>query len=342
MVVQSQVWVLNKNPVGEPKKEDFKCITEELPDCNDGDFITEAEWFSVDPYQRYTLVTTNINGVIAGSQVARVIESKNPEYPVDCRLVFYPGWRTHTLVTAAQLKNGNVLKMHKIFPEMGDYPLSTALGVLGMPGNTAYFGFLEICKPKPGDVVVVNCAAGAVGSAVCQIAKIKGCRVIAFAGTDAKLAWLKELGVDVVANYKTESVTEVLKKEAPKGINCYFDNVGGAFTSEVLPHMALFGRVSICGAISTYNDETKGVGVPTMTSPFSEATMLWKQLRVEGFLVSRWQALFNKGVQQLRVWMDEGKLKYKETVTEGFNNMPSAFIGLFHGDNIGKAVVKMT
>lgn len=226
------------------------------------------------------------------------------------------------------------LSDQKLFPQMGDAPISTALGVLGMPGMTAYFGFLDICHPKAGEVVLVNCAGGAVGSLVCQIAKIKGCKVIAFAGEESKLQWLRDIGIDCAVNYKTESITAVLKKEAPEGVHCYFDNVGGKFTAEALPHMVQFGRVSICGVISTYNDTTASSVVA-----YPEKLVLFKQLKVEGFLVTRWAKQFGEGIGQMKQWIDQGKLQYKETVTKGFENMPKAFIGLFTGANIGKAIV---
>merc|ERR1719341_751820 len=287
---------------------------------------------------RYRARMVPLNTTFVGGQVAKVIESKNSKYPIGSYVVSYSGWASHTHLKKDELNDASGFGTAPIL-DVGDLPKSLALGILGMPGNTAYFGFLELCVPKEGDTVVVNGAAGAVGSAVVQIAKIKGCRVIGFAGSAAKVAWVKGLGADYVFNYKTDSIDESLKAAAPNGINCYFDNVGGKFTAEVLPHMAQFGRISICGAISTYNDESKGIGKVTMDSPYSEGAILWKQLRVEGFIVSRWGARWNEGLNKMLQWVKEGKLKYKETVTQGFENMPTAFIGLFSGDNTGKAIV---
>ncbi|XP_047735444.1 prostaglandin reductase 1 isoform X2 [Hyalella azteca] len=342
-MVTSKCWILNKKHPDLPKADDFKLITETLPACSDNEFIVEAEWISVDPYIRIALTDQQLGSVITGGQVARVIESKNLAYPVGSRVVGYFGWRTHTLLSdeiMARKSFGN-LENYKLFPEVEGLSHSTALGILGMPGITAYYGFLEICDPKPGEVVLVNAAAGAVGSAVVQIAKIKGCKVIAFAGSADKVSWLRELGADVAANYKTDDVAQVIRDAAPNGVNCYFDNVGGEFSSKVIPLMASMGRVSLCGAISTYNDHTRHIGVSTMCSPLSEGTIIWKQLRVEGFIVTRWLPRWREGIKQMRDWIDEGKLKYRETVTEGFENQPKAFIGLFTGDNIGKAVVKV-
>ncbi|KAF2367760.1 Alcohol dehydrogenase C-terminal [Trinorchestia longiramus] len=340
-MVTAKVWVVDKKINAFPELDNFKLITETLPTCGDGEFIVEAEWLTVDPYLRLMMDDLQLGTSPEAGQVARVTESRNERYPVGSRVVAYLGWRTHTLLnddimdsnTSAELLN------RKLFPEVEGLPLSAALGVLGMPGNTAYFGFLEICNPKPGDVVVVNAAAGAVGSVVCQIAKIKGCTVIAFAGTDQKVSWLWDLGVDVAANYKTDDVKKVIKQAAPNGVNCYFDNVGGRFSAKVFPLLARRARVSVCGAVASYNNERQDEEY--MSSPYSEALINHKELRVEGFLVNRWSDRWREGIQQLRKWIDEGKLKNTEAVTDGFENTPHAFIGLFRGDNVGKAVVKV-
>ncbi|XP_045101884.1 prostaglandin reductase 1-like isoform X4 [Portunus trituberculatus] len=370
-MVIAKVWQLVRRPEGEPTVEDFLCVEEELPACSEGDSLLILEpdapdWFSssvseigssltvsnaddfthvlveavalsIDPYMRYKARQIPLNTPMFGSQVAKVVESKNPELPVGTHLVHYEGWRTYTVLTSQHLKDKEHFGV-MCLPEMGDLPKSLGIGILGMPGNTAYFGFLDICKPKAGDVVLVNGAAGAVGSAVVQIAKLKGCRVIAFAGSDEKVAWVKELGADHAFNYKTMNIGEALSKVAPKGVNIYFDNVGGKFTAQALPHMADYGVVSLCGAISTYNEEVD-IGVPSLRSPFNEGTVIWKQLHIEGFLVFRWKARWMEGLKQLREWIEQGKLKYKETVFQGFEKMPSAFIGLFHGENTGKTVV---
>lgn len=207
-----------------------------------------------------------------------------------------------------------------------------------MPGNTAYFGLLEICKPKEGETMVVSGAAGAVGSLVGQIGKIKGLRVIGIAGTDDKCDWIvKDLGFDVAINYKTANLEEELKKAAPNGVDCYFDNVGGEISSVVLNQMNEFGRISVCGSISAYNaDVANYPRVPDLAKLFN-----WKQLRMEGFLVPRWTNRWMEGLKQMAEWIMQGKIKYEETVTEGFENMPAAFIGMLNGANTGKAIVKV-
>ncbi|XP_063607436.1 prostaglandin reductase 1-like [Penaeus indicus] len=337
-MVTAKVWKLAKRPEGMPKKEDFVCVEEEVA-CEDGDVIIEAEFLSVDPYMRYMMKQIPLDAPITGTQVAKVIESKNPEWPVGTYVVSPSGWRSHTRLTEKDFNADNFFQKPMKLPEMGDLPKSLGLGILGMPGNTAYFGFLEICRPKAGDTVLINAAAGAVGSAVIQIAKIKGCKVIAFSGSDEKVAWTKELGADHAFNYKTAKVGEALSKAAPDKINCYFENVGGQFTAEALPHMAERGRMAICGVISEYNDDNKDSGVVSMTSPLNPATVLWKQLAVEGFIVTRWFDRWMEGIEQIKQWINEGKVKYKETVVKGFDKMPEAFIGLFHGENSGKAIV---
>jgi prostaglandin reductase 1 len=221
-----------------------------------------------------------------------------------------------------------------MLPDFGSQSYSLAVGACGMPGNTAYFGFLEICQPKEGETVVVTAAAGAVGSLVGQIAKIKGCKVIGFAGSDEKCQWLeKELGFDKAINYKSKDLAKALKEAAPKGVDCYFDNVGGELSSIIIHQMRPYGRISVCGAISGYNDQQ--IMVPAPQSMF-----IWSQLKMEGFLVYRWSDRWLEGITQMLSWIGEGKIKIEETYTEGFENMPQAFIDMLNGKNTGKAVVK--
>jgi prostaglandin reductase 1 len=241
------------------------------------------------------------------------------------------GWRTHTIINPEKMKINELT----LLPDFGSVPYSSGVGACGMPGNTAYFGFLELCKPKAGETVVVTGAAGAVGSLVGQIAKIKGCRVIGFAGSDDKCKWLEtELGFDKAINYKTADLVKSLKEAAPKGVDCYFDNVGGEMSSVIYQQMNLFGRISVCGAISGYNDQQISVPAP-------QKFFVWNQLKMEGFIVHRWTDRWMEGVNQMLKWIQEGKIKYEETVTKGFENMPQAFIEMLRGANTGKAVVKV-
>jgi NADPH-dependent curcumin reductase CurA len=324
---------LAARPVGMPKESDFSLVEAPMPVPGDGQVLLKTVYLSVDPYMRGRITgvksyadPVNIGDVMVGGAVGRVVESKSPNFSVGDFATGQWGWREYAAVDARTL--------WKLDPKVA--PVSTALGVLGMPGMTAYFGFLEICKPQPGETVVVSCAAGAVGSLVGQIAKIKGCRAIGIAGADPKVEWLtKDLGFDGAFNYKTtDNYLAKLKELCPSGIDCYFDNVGGAITDAVFPLMNVFGRMSICGQISQYNLEKPEPG------PRLLGFVLVKQLKVEGFLVSRFQSRWAEGIAQMAGWLREGKLKYREEIVEGFENTARAFIGLLQGDNTGKMLVK--
>lgn len=258
--------------------------------------------------------------------------SKNPAFPIGSVLFGNLGWRSHTIVDPSKFPNKHDLYL---LPDYGGLPYSLAVGALGMPGNSAYFGFLDLCKPKAGEVVVVTAAGGAVGSLVGQIAKIKGCKVIGFAGTDEKCRWLEtELGFDKAINYKTADNAKALKEAAPDGVDCYFDNVGGMLSYIIIDQMRSYGRISICGAISTYNDD------PVMVPSFT--TFHRRFLRMEGFMNYRWiDQWMSEGMFQMLSWIQEGKIKYHETITEGFENTSQAFIDMMNGSNIGKAIVKV-
>ncbi|XP_006142797.1 prostaglandin reductase 1 isoform X2 [Tupaia chinensis] len=267
--------------------------------------------------------------MMMGQQVARVVESKNSAWPTGTVVLASSGWTTHSISDGKDLE-----KLPTEWPDT--LPLSLALGTVGMTGLTAYFGLLDICGVKGGETVLVNAAAGAVGSVVGQIAKLKGCKVVGAAGSDEKVAYLEKLGFDVAFNYKTvESLEKTLKKASPDGYDCYFDNVGGEFSNVVIPQMKLFGRIAICGAVSTYN---RTHAPPPGPPP---EIIIYQQLRMEGFIVSRWQGeVRQKALKNLLKWVLEGKIQYQEYVIEGFENMPAAFMGMLKGDNLGKTIVK--
>ena len=215
-------------------------------------------------------------------------------------------------------------------------PASYFLGLLGMPGLTAYFGLLDICQPKAGETVVVSGAAGAVGLIVGQLAKIQGCRVIGTAGSDEKVAHLKALGFDEAFNYKTTpDIAQALAAAAPHGVDCYFDNVGGAITDAVYDLLNKHARIALCGQISTYN------ATETPTGPRPEGKLLKTSTKLQGFIVSDYYNRWPEGVAKLTEWYATGQLKGEETITEGFDQIPAAFLGLFKGENTGKAVVKV-
>merc|ERR1719175_89865 len=251
-----------------------------------------------------------------GSSVAVVEESKNPKYPKGSTIVILAGWVERGIVDPDNMgKNspGNTLGGVMPAPDLGPMSKSLLLGACGMPGNTAYFGFLELCEPKAGETVVVSGAAGAVGSLVGQIAKVKGCKVIGFAGSEEKCSILTDqLGFDVAINYNKQNVKSALRRAAPKGVNCYFDNVGGAISQAVLVNMAMYGRVAVCGAITGYNDTS-----PTLL-PALQPLFVSFQIKMEGFFVWRWlhNGRWDEGLEQLASWVREGKLQSKETVVE--------------------------
>uniref|UniRef100_A0A3Q2PBF8 Prostaglandin reductase 1 n=1 Tax=Fundulus heteroclitus TaxID=8078 RepID=A0A3Q2PBF8_FUNHE len=327
-MVQAKSWILAKHFDGFPKDSDFKLKVEELPAPKNGEVLLEAVFLSVDPYMRpFSKLYMKEGDVMIGTQVAKVIQSQNSAFPVGSHVVSSCGWRTHTLSDGKDL----TLLMAD-WPK--DVPMSLAVGAIGMPGLTALYGVEAVLQAKKGETLLVNAAAGAVGTVVGQIAKIKGCKVVGSAGSDAKVAYLKELGFDEAFNYKTvSSLEEALKKAAPEGYDCFFENVGGHFSTVALAQMRNFGRIAVCGSISTYND-----GSP-QTGPYPHTMMIFKQLKMEGFLQNRWREKNPESLKRLMTWLQEGKLKYREHVTKGFENMPAAFMGMLQGENIGKAVI---
>jgi NADPH-dependent curcumin reductase CurA len=324
---------LAARPVGLPKESDFALVDAPLPAPQPGEVIVKTSYLSVDPYMRgrITGVRTyadpvNIGDVMVGAAVGEVIESRDAKLQPGDFVVGYWGWQDHAVARAAWLQ--------KLDPQLA--PVSTALGVLGMPGVTAYFGFLEICQPKAGETVVVSGAAGAVGSLVGQIAKIEGCRAVGIAGRDDKIRYIvDDLGFDAAFNYKTTSdYVAKLKELCPGGIDCYFDNVGGAISDAVFTLMNPFGRVSVCGQISQYNLAKSEPG------PRLLGQILVRQLKVEGFIVTRFQERWPRGIAQMAQWIKEGKLRYREEIVEGFEKTPRTFIDMLEGKNTGKMLVK--
>jgi NADPH-dependent curcumin reductase CurA len=264
--------------------------------------------------------------VIESAVVSEVVDSHAPSYKFGDLVVAQLGWRTYNVARAEYLM--------RIIPGV---PPSAALGVLGIPGLTAYFGLLDIGQPKAGETVVVSGAAGAVGMTACQIAKFKGCHVIGIAGSDEKTKYVHdELGVDTTINYKTTSnMLEALKEACPNGIDIYFDNVGGPVSDAVMPLINERARIVLCGQISIYNSDKPEVGIKPQ--PF----LLIRSATMRGFIITQYASRFGEGIGQLAQWFTSGKLKHAETIVEGFENTPEAFIGLFKGENLGKQVVKV-
>ena len=322
-------------PKGMPKESDFRMTEAPMPSPGEGEVLVRTAFWSVDPYMRgrITGIRTYADPVLVGDlmvgrAVGQVVQSNDEAFRPGDFVAGSWGWQEWAVGKA----NG----LQPLDPGMA--PVSTALGVLGMPGMTAYFGFLDICAPKSGETVVVSGAAGAVGSYVCQIAKIKGCRVIGTAGSDAKVDYLKnDLGLHGAFNYKTTADdTAKLKELCPNGIDCYFDNTGGSVSDAVFPLLNTFARVSVCGQIAHYNAEKPELG------PRLLGQILVKQLRVEGFIVSRFAGRFPEGIAQMAQWLKERKLQYREDILDGFEKLPKALIALLEGANNGKMLVRAT
>jgi leukotriene B4 12-hydroxydehydrogenase/15-oxo-prostaglandin 13-reductase len=326
---------LAARPVGYPKETDFKLVESPVPGAGPGQVLLRAIYLSVDPYMRGRMrdaksyaTPVPIGEVMVGGVVAKVVQSNNPNFKQGDYVEGLLGWQEYAVSDGQGLR--------KLDPTLA--PLSTAVGVLGMPGLTAYFGLLDICDPKPGETVFVSGAAGAVGSLVGQIAKIKGCKAVGTAGSDSKIEYLmNELGFDAAFNYKTvQDYREKLQELCTAGIDVYFDNVGGALTDAVFTLINPGARVSICGQISQYNLEKLEMG------PRMLWTLIVKRARVEGFLVTQFADRFDQGLREMARWIKEGKLKYREEFDYGIENAPLAFIGMLKGQNTGKQLVKVS
>ncbi|QXP58891.1 NADP-dependent oxidoreductase [Olleya sp. HaHaR_3_96] len=327
--------VLNNRPEGKPTVSNFEFTSEDKTlDITSGEVLLEAAYVSVDPYLRGRMSDAKsyvppfqLNKPVQSGVIAKVIASKNDDFSEGDYVSGLLDWSTQ------QISNGEGL--NKV--DGSKAPLSTYLGVLGMTGLTAYLGLTQIGKPVKGETIVVSGAAGAVGSVVGQIAKILGLRVIGIAGTDEKIDMLKDkFGFDAGINYNTSTdINADLKKLAPNGVDVYFDNVGGPISDAVLFNINHFARLIICGAISVYNETElpKSISV----QPF----LVKNSALMQGFIVSNYADKFPEAMQKLAGWLADGKLKYTETIVDGFDNIPTAFIDLFEGKNKGKMIVKI-
>jgi NADPH:quinone reductase len=323
---------LASRPDGMPTLDNFTILDTDVPQT--GEVVVRTLYISVDPYLRGRMregrsyvAPFKVGQVIESGIVGKVTESRSPKFQPGDIVTGMLGWRQYNAANAASLM--------KVLPGV---PVTTALGVLGIPGLTAYFGLLDIGHPGEGETVVVSGAAGAVGMTVCQIAKIKGCRVAGIAGSDEKNRYLtEELGVDAVINYRRPGgVSEVLKEACPKGVDIYFDNVGGEISDAVMPLLNHGARVILCGQIAFYNLDRPDVG------PRSQPYLLINSALMKGFIITDYAPRFSEGVKDLAQWLSAGKLKYAESIVEGFENTPRAFIGLFTGENLGKQIVKVS
>ncbi|GAB3566479.1 NADP-dependent oxidoreductase [Spirosoma luteolum] len=330
--MNTQQIVLAARPKGMPDTSTFRTEAVTLPALADGELLVQPTFFSVDPYMRGRMnagksyiAPFSVDQPLEGGAVATVLESKADGFAAGDTVTGMLPWATQSVVPAKSLKKVDASQV----------PASYYLGILGMPGLTAYFGLLDIGKPKAGETVVVSGAAGAVGILVGQIAKIQGCRVVGLAGSDDKVALLtNEFGFDAVINYKTATdLTKAVADACPDGVDVYFDNVGGDVSDAVVANLNFHARIPLCGQIALYNTTEKPVG------PRIQPMLLTRSVLMQGFTIGNYQARFGEGIRQLAAWVKEGKLHYTETTIQGFDKLPEAMLGLFSGQNTGKMIV---
>ena len=329
---------LASRPDGMPTDENFRIETVSAPEPADGELLLKTLWLSLDPYMRGRMSDRKsyaeplqLGDVITGGVVAEVVESRDDAWSVGTLVTAMSGWQQYAVARPGSYR------LFRVDPD--NAPIQTAIGVTGMPGQTAYFGLLRVGKPHSGETVVVSAASGAVGATVGQIAKIKGCRVVGVAGGPEKCAWCTdELGFDACVDYKSSTFAEDLAKACPDGVDVYFENVGGAVLEAVAPLLNSGARVPVCGYISMYN---------TPSDQPIEPPDAWLERTLDDppesrfFVVTEWIDEFAEATAQLGAWIREGRLKYRETVVEGIEHAPSAFRMLFTGENFGKLLVKV-
>jgi NADPH-dependent curcumin reductase len=331
MTANMQV-LLASRPEGWVKPTDFRIVETPVPSPADGQVLLKNLYLSLDPYMRGRMndarsyaPKVEIGGVMVGATVSEVVESRNPKFKVGDIVTAYAGWQQYAISDGKELRPIDAKLL----------PASAYLGVIGMPGVTAWYGLLKIGAPKAGETVVVSAASGAVGSVAGQIAKIKGCRVVGIAGGPQKCEHVvKELGFDACIDYRGNEWFDALRAAVPKGVDIYFENVGGPILDAVLACCNPFARVPLCGMIHDYNS-TDRYGVKNLISAVGN------RIRLEGFIVSDQVQFWPEALGQLAGWVRDGQIKFRETVTDGLENAPAAFIGLFKGENIGKQVVKI-
>jgi NADPH-dependent curcumin reductase CurA len=323
---------LAARPVGEPKPTDFELAHVEVPECADGEVVVRNLVMSVDPYMRGRMndaksyaAPFEVGEAMHGGAVGEVIESRAETHAVGDRVLHMQGWRDHAVGPATSFRVVDA-----------EVPPSYHLGVLGMPGLTAYAGLFDVAELKAGETVFISGAAGAVGSLAGQFAKLRGATVIGSAGSAEKVRWLvQDLGFDAAFNYKDAPVLDQLRTFAPEGIDVYFDNVGGDHLEAAIHVLNVHGRAAICGMISQYNNTAPAPG------PRNMGMLVSKRLRLQGFLVGDHGHVLPEFVREVGGWLAEGKLVVRETFVDGLENAPEAFLGLLRGDNTGKMVVRI-
>lgn len=323
--------LLASRPTGWVEEANFKLVEAPVPQIADGQVLVRNHWLSLDPYMRGRMndaksyaAPVNLGDVMVGGTAGEVVASKNPKFAVGEKVVGYLGWQLFGVSDGAMLMK--VDDRH--------IPLSAYLGSVGMPGVTAWYGLMDICQPKAGETVVVTAASGAVGSVVGQLAKMKGCRAVGIAGGAEKCRYVvDELGFDACVDYKAGNLWKDIKAATPQGIDCLFENVGGEIFDTLLGRMNAFSRIALCGLISQYNSEPhamKNIG-----------SVLVNRIKMQGFIVSEHMERWPVALQELGQGVATGKIKYRETVAQGLENAPKAFIGLLKGANLGKQLVKL-
>jgi len=319
-------------PQGFPGEELFELVETPIPEPGEGQLVVRNAYFSVDPYMRPRMNDTRsyvapytLGEAMTGGAVGRVAASRHPQYAEGDWVLHSLGWREWALSDGSGMRR----------IDAGAAPVSTALGVLGMPGFTAYYGLFELGRPVEGETVFVSGAAGAVGSAAGQMAKIAGCRVIGSAGSAEKLAWLAELGFDGAFDYHEQPAREGLRELAPDGIDVYFDNVGGEHLEAAIGALRNYGRIVACGSVARYNDAEPAPG------PSNVFMVVTKRLRMQGYIITDHYDRFREFSERASEWVRDGRLRYRETVIDGIEQAPAAFLGLFRGENVGKMLVKV-
>ncbi len=329
--------VLASRPVGEPKPSDFRLEEHPVVEPGPGQVLLRTKWLSLDPYMRGRMSDApsyakpvEIGGVLEAGTVSEVVASNNERFKPGDIVLSRSGWQTH------EVSEGKGLR--KLDPKLA--PVSTAVGVLGMPGMTAYTGLLEIGKPQPGETVVVSAASGAVGSVVGQIAKIKGARAVGIAGGPDKCKYVKEaLGFDDCVDHRAPDLSERLKAACPNGIDVYFENVGSPVFDAIFPLLNTFARIPVCGLIAQYNMTDLPPGPNRVPQLFR--AILTKRLTIRGFIVTDFAARHEDFLRDVSTWIKGGRIKYREDVVEGIEKAPEAFMGLLKGKNFGKLLVKV-
>ena len=336
--MQNQQIVLASRPAGEPTVDNFRLVETPVPALADGQVLVRHHYLSLDPYMRGRMNDGKsyaqpqpLDAVMIGGTVGEVVESRHPGFAAGDRVVGMGGWQQYSVVDATQL--GMLRKV-----DTTHIPLAAYLGAVGMPGVTAWVGLTQIIAPKEGETVVVDAASGAVGGAVGQLAKARGCRVVGLAGGADKCAYVTDvLGFDACIDYKQQpdlkSMLRALKEAAPNGIDGHFENVGGMILDAVMLRMNAFGRIAFCGMIAGYNGEPIPMANPSL--------ILVSRLKLQGFIVSEHMNLWPQALKELGTMVATGKLKYRETVAEGLAAAPEAFLGLLKGRNFGKQLVKL-